>query len=263
MSTRTDLHTAKRLGQHLAQAWRESKPLDAAAWPIEAPDQLCADAALSTLAAELSWLPNDRPQFWKSGGPARHLPLSHAPLAPTGVRAAPADFRDLRLQQAGVEAEIALRLGQAVTPVLAAQLDGPAAAALVDALAVSAELVSSRWRQGQAAPAWLRHADALSHGALALGPWLPRSQWPAFDWMQQSCSIQRNDATPHGAHGSHSLGDPFWGLPAWLRHATREGHSLPAGSVVTTGAWLLVSDLSPGDQICVRFEGLGEVQLLV
>jgi len=251
------------LAAQLARAWRGEGLLDAQAWPAEAPDSLCADQALSALAEQLNWRPTAAPQFWKSGGPSRQAGLSHAPLAPSGVRMATADFSDLRLQRPGVEAEIALRLGQSVDAELLARMKPQATAELVDAVCVAAELVSSRWQQGQAAPAWLRHADALSHGALALGEWHSRQSCAAIDWSQQACSIQRKDEAPRCARGSHSLGDPFWGLLGWLRHATREGRSLPAGSVVTTGAWLVLGDLAAGDQICVRFDGLGELQLSV
>lgn len=254
---------AQDLASQLARAWRGQGLLDAQAWPAEAPDSLCADRTLAALAEQLHWQPATAPQFWKSGGPSRQADLSHAPLAPFGVRMAPADFSDLRLQRPGVEAEIALRLGQSVDADLLARLEPQTAAELIDGVCVAAELVSSRWQQGQAAPAWLRHADALSHGALALGEWHSRQSCAAIDWLQQTCSIQRNGEPPRSARGSHSLGDPFWGLLGWLRHATREGRSLPAGSVVTTGAWLVLGDLVAGDQICVGFDGLGELKLSV
>lgn len=254
---------AQDLASQLARAWRGEGLLDAQAWPVDAPNAQCADQALTALAEQLNWLPAASPQFWKSGGPSRQTALSHAPLAPFGVRMAPADFSDLRLQRPGVEAEIALRLGQNVDAELLARLKPQDAAELVDGVCVAAELVSSRWQQGQAAPAWLRHADALSHGALALGEWHSRQSCAAIDWSQQTCSIQRNGETTRSARGSHSLGDPFWGLLGWLRHATHEGRSLPAGSVVTTGAWLVLGNLVAGDQICVGFDGLGELKLCV
>jgi 2-keto-4-pentenoate hydratase len=37
--------------------------------------------------------------------------------------------------------------------------------------------------------------------------------------------------------GGHSLGNPVAVLPAWLQHLTRLGATVPAGTVVTTGAW--------------------------
>lgn len=256
-----DLNT--RIGENLpaalAAAWWGGPALDASLWPTEAPDTALIDRAQAELTRRLGCGQAHEPQAWKSGGPSREAALGHAALPPRGVRRSPATLDDLRLNRPGIEAEIALRLGQDVDAARAATLDGLQAAALVDGMAVSAELVSSRWLQAQAAPAWLRQVDALSHGALVLGDWLPPQT--GRDWAQQTCEIQRNNDAPQRARGSHSLGDPFWLLPQWLRHATREGQVLPAGSVVTTGAWLVMPDLAAGDRLWVRFEGLGEVQV--
>ena len=57
------------------------------------------------------------------------------------------------------------------------------------------------------------------------------------------------------------LGDPALGLLSWLQHATRDGRTLPAGSVVTTGAWRVQLGLKPGDRAVARFDGLGAVEV--
>ncbi len=80
------------------------------------------------------------------------------------------------------------------------------------------------------------------------------------DWAHQRCELhigtQRQWFT-----GTHSLGDPTWLLPHWLRHATREGAVLPAGTVVTTGTWCGLPWGQPGDTVRAVFEGLGEAQV--
>jgi hypothetical protein len=58
-----------------------------------------------------------------------------------------------------------------------------------------------------------------------------------FDWPQQRGSLQVNQHVPLPFNGTHSLADPFWVLPAWLRHATRHGQVVRAGTVVSTGNW--------------------------
>lgn len=248
----------EHLTDPLTHAWREGRMLSAGSWPHEAPSPDFAYAVQDELARRLGWQAQGQPQFWKSGGASRLTPLSQAPLAPQGVRPAPASFSDLRWPLSAVEAEIALRLAQDVSPAQAAALGREEAADLVDGMAVSCELVSSRWAEGQEAPAWLRQADCLSHGALALGEWQPLR---GLDWSQQRCMLQINEAAPMQARGTHTLGSPLWGLLDFLRHATRLGHSLPAGSVVTTGAWLMCSELSAGDTVHIAFEGLGELRL--
>jgi hypothetical protein len=247
------------LAQALALAWREHRLLDAAHWGLS--DETQVYAVHDGLVALLGWQPGGRPQCWKSGGPSREATVMHAPLAPDGVRDGPADFADLRLRAPAIEAEIALRLGTPVTAAQAAGLGRDEAVALIDAMSVSAELVTSRWQQGGDAPALLRMADCQSHGALALAAWQPLRR--DIDWAAQRCSIRINDGAAQEARGSHTLGDPSWLVLDWLRHATRRGAELPAGSVVTTGAWLVVKGLQAGDRATVAFDGLGSVEVRV
>lgn len=61
--------------------------------------------------------------------------------------------------------------------------------------------------------------------------------------------------------GSHSLADPAWLLPQWLSHATRNGQTLPAGSVVTTGTWVGILEARAGDLVTARFDGIGEASV--
>lgn len=255
-------HSLTDLSQTLAQAWTEGQVLPAADWTACMPDSASAYAVQDQLATRLGWASGQQAaKFWKSGGASRSSELSHATLAPAGVRISPASFADLGLRAPGIEAEIALRIGVDISAPEAAQLSHAQAMQLVDAFAVSAELVSSRWAEAGEAPALLRQADCLSHGALALGPWQAFDPQQPPDWAALSCWIQRNDEAPLRASGSHPLGDPTWLLPTWLRHLSRNGASIQAGTVVTTGAWLVLSGLQAGDQVSLGFDGLGELQI--
>jgi 2-keto-4-pentenoate hydratase len=247
------------LAQALAQAWQQSAPFSAAAWADSLLDGDAAYEVQRLVATKLGWLLPGRPQVWKSGGASRQTLLTHALLAPAGVRhstAALIDFTDLHLHAPGIEAEIALRIGSEVTPEQAAGLSIEGARDLVDGMAVAIELVSSRWLEAGAAPALLRQADFLSHGALALGDWQP---FKPRDWWAQACELRVNDGPVLRGVGGHSLADPAWGLSAWLKHVTRDGCNLPAGSMVTTGAWLSQAGLQPGDRASVGFAGLGSL----
>jgi len=244
------------LGQALAAAWTEGRRLDHRAWSL--PDETSAYAAQAVLANELGWRLPGRAQFWKCGGASRAAALGHSPLAPLGVREVRGlrqggDFSDLRLF--GAEAEIALRLGQDVTPAKAAELVTGQTDSLIDAMCVAVEWLDSRWEGTLQADALLRLADAQSHGALALGPW---QAWPkGRDWRQQACELQVGEAAPLGGNGGHGLDDPGWLMAQWLQAATRDGMTVPAGSVVTTGAWRVALDLPAGTTVTVRYEGLG------
>jgi 2-keto-4-pentenoate hydratase len=61
--------------------------------------------------------------------------------------------------------------------------------------------------------------------------------------------------------GTHSLADPAWLLPLWLRHVTRKGETVPRGTVVTTGTWCGLLEARKGDRVRAVFEGIGQAQV--
>lgn len=176
------------LANALIQARQSNQTLDATSWlnTLETADQ--AYEVQDAVASALAWFGGQTvPRYWKSGGASRSATLTHAPLPPAGVRTGPADFSDMAFHVPGIEAEIALRLGQDVTPAMAAKLDHGDAASLIDAMAVSVEIVDSRWQDLAATPALLRLADSQVHGALAIGEWQP---YAAVDWASQRCETK-------------------------------------------------------------------------
>lgn len=219
----------------------------------ELPDAATAYAVQGAVAQALGWFGGAVPRHWKSGGAGREAVLTHAPLPPAGVFSSPADLRGRPFHFRGIEAEIALRLAEPVDAARAAS-DRPVA---IDAMCVSIEVVDSRWTEGVQAPALAKLADLQSHGALVLGDWVP---YAPRDWAAQVVQVRIGDAL-QVFRGTHALGDPAWGLGAWLRHASRDGTMLPAGTVVTTGTWCGLPMAAPGDAVHVAFEGIGEAAL--
>jgi 2-keto-4-pentenoate hydratase len=251
---------ADTVARALLGAWREGAPAEAGPLASLLSDAASAYAVQDRVAAESGWFDRAVPQHWKSGGPTRDAVLTHAPLPPRRVWASPADARREPFHLRLIEAEVALRLARDVTPAQAAALSHAEATSLVDAMCVSIEIVDSRWREARTAPALLKLADLQSHGALVLGAWRP---FEPRDWSRQTCVVRIGDAAPHSFQGTHSLGDPAWLLPVWLRHASRTGATVPKGTVVTTGTWCGLLEAKQGDRVRVEFEGIGsaEVQL--
>lgn len=196
-------------------------------------------------------------RHWKSGGANRLATLTHAPLPGAGVWLSPAQARHWPFHLRGVEAEIALRLNQPVDAARIARLAAGQFIELIDATAVSIELVDSRWQQGFQVPAPHKLADQQLHAALVLGPWQP---FEPRDWAVQRGEV-RVGAQVIPFTGSHPLGDPTWVLGDWLRHATRDHGALPAGTVVTTGTWCGLPLAFPGDEVVAVFDGLGEARV--
>ncbi len=231
---------------------------DAAALAGALPDAATAYAVQDRVARELGWFDTGPAMHWKSGGASRDAVLTHAPLPPAGVWPSPVHSAAGPFRRRGIEAEIALRLGRDVDAALAASLDANSAQALVDAMCVSIEIVDSRWLQGLDAPALCKLADLQSHGALVLGPWVA---FAVRDWSAQVCRVRIGATPPLERLGSHALADPAFVLPGWLRHATRDGRSLRAGTVVTTGTWVGILDAAAGDLVVAEFPGIGAASL--
>ncbi len=240
----------------LLQARRSGVPAAAAGVALD--DAATAYAVQAAVADALGWFADGAPRHWKSGGPSRDAVLTHAPLPPAGVWASPADARGWPFGRRGIEAEIALRLGCVVDAARAESLTPDRAAALVDAMAVSIEVVDSRWAEGLGAPALHKLADLQSHGALVIGAWSP---FAPRDWAAQLCRVRIGAQPPVERRGSHAMADPLFGLLAWLRHATADGRVIPAGTVVTTGTWVGILDAAAGDRVEVDFPGIGQASV--
>lgn len=254
----TTLSTPGSVADALVRARREHRPASAAAlagMPTSAEE---AYAVQMEVARQLGWFGAEPPRHWKSGGPSRDAVLTHAPLPPAGVWHSPARSGPWPFHLRGIEAEVALRLGRDVDTAQAAALDAAGAAALIDAMAVSIELVDSRWQEALEAPPLAKLADLQSHGALVLGDWVP---YAARDWQAQACRVQVGTQPPVVRRGSHSLNDPAFLLPAWLRHATRHGGRVGAGTVVTTGTWVGILHAAAGDLVTAEFPGIGHASV--
>ncbi|MDQ0138695.1 fumarylacetoacetate hydrolase family protein [Cupriavidus necator] len=245
-----------QVAQALLSARREHRCADAQPFAIALESAEQAYAVQAIVAHSLGWQAPGA-AYWKSGGPSREATLTHARLPSAGVWTSPAQAGAWPFTWRGIEAEIALRLGQGVDAAQAASLDYAGAAALVEAMAVSIEVVDSRWQQYVAAPALLKLADLQAHGALVLGAW---RDYAPRDWSAQGCRVQIGARTIE-RRGTHALGDPAYGLVAWLRHATRDGERVEAGTVVTTGTWVGILDASAGDLVTVAFDGIGEASV--
>lgn len=239
----------------LIDARRNRLPLEGARYTIATTEE--AYALQEAFAAALDGRVGGMARHWKSGGPGRDKPVTHAPLPLDGVWVSPADARAWPFIQPHIEPEIALRLGRAVTPAQAAELSGDTMAPWVDAMTVSIEVVDSRWQRFREMPALHKLADLQVHGALVLAEWQP---FRALDWTTQRLSVSIGAQTHHFT-GGHGMNDPLWVLPGWLRHLTRHGDTVPAGTVVTTGSWSSVLQAHAGDVVRVAFDGVGEASV--
>lgn len=220
----------------LAHSHRSTVPLNADDWTDAVRDEADAYAVHDGVAQALGW-PATR---WKSGGAGPQGPFSHSPVAP---EPAPVLL--------GVEAEVALRLAFDISPERA---QAPLDPGVIDGMCIAVECIASRWQQALEAPALLRMADFQSNAGLLFGPWQP---WQPLDWAHLPWRLSLPGQPDVGRQGGHSLADPAGVLAAWLRHATRHGDTVRAGTVVTTGAWGGVHRCTGRTTGTLAIEGLG------
>lgn len=218
--------------QQLTACHHHGTRLRAADWAHAVRDDADAYAVQDGVAQALGW----RMDRWKSGGAGPQGPFSHSPVSPLVGTAL-----------LGVEAEVALRIGQDGAP---------------EAMCIAVECVASRWDEALAAPDLLRMADFQSNAGLLLAPWQP---YRALDWANVEWRLAMPGQPDITRRGGHSLADPAGVLPAWLRHAGSRG--MPAGTIVTTGAWgglhPLTDAARAGATMTLSFDELGEFSFSV
>jgi 2-keto-4-pentenoate hydratase len=241
------------LCEQLLDARSRQVPLRTAEWPRPSIED--AYAIQDRCARAAGWFPTGRPCAWKVGAPSRDATPTAAPLPDAGLLESGAAIPTTRLPRAGIEAELAVTLARDV-PDAASIADGrPALEALIDRICVSIEIVDSRFAEAMSAPPACRLADLQLHSALVTGasvPFAPR------DWAAQRCAVTLNGRPFADVRGSHPCGDPLWSLRWLLSHAAARCGGLRRGDLVTTGAWTGIVPVRPGDEVAVRFEGVGE-----
>ena len=247
-----------RVARALHRARQSHVALAEESWTEALPDAAAAYAVQDEVALLMGWSQAGTPACWKAGAPNAQSVPTFAPLPAPGVHVSPAWRERAGHFIAGIEAEVAFRLGRNVTLEEASKVQSEDVPALLDGMAVSIELVDSRWKGGMAAPALLRLADLQAHGALVLGSWGPCQ---AVDWQRQTCSVRVDGAEQGPYRASHPCGDPLWVVPHWLRHVAARCGTVPAGTVVTTGTWCGIVWLAHAAEVEVSFEGIGQARL--
>ena len=193
---------------------------------------------------------------WKVGAGGPDAPPSAAPLPASVIMTAPAtlppEYSD-RL----VEAEIAFRLARDLPPRDSAYTRDEVLAAIGSCHPV-VEVVQWRIREHRAAPANLKLADHLGHGALVVGEAV--AGWQAIDFA--GLRVTQEIAGQAPKHGVGNPGGDMIRLIAWLADegAVWAG-GLKAGQIVTCGSWTGMTPAAAGAPVVVTFDGLAPVTL--
>ncbi|WP_426409871.1 2-keto-4-pentenoate hydratase [Bradyrhizobium ganzhouense] len=222
-------------------SWRDILPSDrAGAYAIQ-------DATLARIGPLGGW------KVGASGPEAEPIcaPLPASGLLTTGARLGP----EFRLR--GVEVEVALRVGRALTAEDAALPDRELARAF-DAAYPVMEVVETRLENWKNSAALAQLADLQSHGALLIGP-ASTVSLPSVDLRGLEAHLSVGEEISRRTTGGNSAGD-IWRLLRWLiRHCADRGVPLLPGHIVTTGSCTGMVFAEEGTSVRARLAGLGEV----
>ena len=203
-------------------------------------DVRCAYRAQDLVLQGLS--PAGRPAAWKVSPPKTGAEPVVSPVLPEHVLRSPARTAGRR-GLLGVEAEIAFRIGENLEP--------------KEAL-VLLELCETRLQDWHSAPTLWKLADFQSNGALVLGSGV--RDWRKLDFASQTVELLVNGRQVKRATGSHPSGDPSTLVPRGVLHGAARG-GIRAGDIITTGSWIGLAKVKPGDLVVARFPGVGEATL--
>jgi len=219
-----------RAGGALVDAAREPGPADLAeVYRVQ-------DLVLRALAGAA------RPGAWKAIPPRPGTEPAASPVPPAQVVSSPARLPAGR-ELLGVEAEIAFRLGADLEP---------------EEALVAIELCETRLARWDSAPLLWKIADFQSNAALVVGT--GTRDWRAIDFSAQQVELMVNGSLVGQAVGAHPAKDPSLLLPWLVGHCAKRG-GLRAGDIVTTGSWVGIVPVAPGDDVVARFAGIGEARL--
>lgn len=201
--------------------------------------------------------PGAHPAAWKAGGPSDKVEPTAAPIAPEQVLKNPARVSAKAIGMVGVEGEVAFRLAKDLPPRDKAYGEEEIAAAIAEAV-VTIEVCASRLAKWRVAPGGWQLADFQNHGALVVGN--GTKDWRKLDLCKQPMEIRVGTRISR-ATGSHSWGNPFRLMPWIVAHCAGRSGGLRKGDIVTTGAWTGLEAAKAGDEVVVRFPGIGEASL--
>ena len=183
-----------------------------------------------------------RPGAWKAIPPRPGTEAAASPVPARHVVASPAQLAAGR-ELLGVEAEIGFRLGANLEP--------------AEAL-VLIELCETRLADWVGASSLWKLADFQSNAALIIGS--GTRAWRKVDFSAQPVELLINGKPAKRALGTHPAKDPSRLIPWMAGHCAARG-GLQAGDIIATGSWVGIVKVEPGDEIVVRFPGIGEARL--
>lgn len=160
-----------------------------------------------------------------------------------------------------MEVEFAFRIARDL-PAEGAPFERADLEAVTGAVLPGLEIVDSRYRDWTTIGALALIADNAANGGWVGGEEIPVADWTALDLAAHETALVINGEVRDVGRGGNVLGHPF-NVLVWLAdRLARDGLSLRAGDIVTTGTTTLVLPAERGDRVIGDFGALGRVEVV-
>ena len=194
---------------------------------------------------------------WKVGALSYRHPSTVAPILAATMLPSPAVLSSAALALFGVEAEIAFRFAQDLSP----RNHDYGRDEVLDAVASAhpvIEVLESRYLDILAVDRLSAVADNISNGFLVVGPAI--EGWRKLDLERPFVKLSADDRLFALGIGNNG-GDPIRLLAEGANHVARHRGGLKAGALITTGTLTGILFTEPGRTVVADFRRLGHVQI--
>ena len=195
---------------------------------------------------------------WKVGAASNSADPSCAPILSGGVGFA-GRHPVIVPSRAGVEIEIAFRIARTFPASLAAPTRDAVLAAIGSAHVVIETCARRVADKSATAPPLLLLADNIQNHGLVIGPLV--EGWRALDGDKLTARMTADGRLLGETTGGHTAKDLLRLLVWQVGHCVTRRGGLPAGTIVTTGAWTGMHMVDAPARIVAEFPALGRIEI--
>jgi len=249
--------TESSLAAKIVQARRQRALIE----DLEFADIPADTKAAYAIQQEVLALTRARTGAWKVGARAPDAQPNGAPIDAQRIHESPARLGRDQFFRVLVELEIAFRFKHALPP-----RDEPYARAEVFAalngIAVSLEIVDSRFEQWPNLAPLAQLADSQNNGALIVGKIEPYEAIAQnFDFLDPRLELTMDGVSILPPSTGNTAGDPRELLVWFVNHCSASGHAVQPSWIVTTGSYTGAHRIDKAGVLSGRIDRIGEIEL--
>lgn len=185
-------------------------------------------------------------------------PIQGAPLPADGMHKTGARLSMLAFGKAGLELEVAFRIGRRFEPNSGPYSDEDVVAA-IESVHAAIEVVASRFAAWPDVEKPWQLADLQNHGALIVGEGVPYDA--AFPFVSPAMAFTFDGASLFDGVPANPAGDPRRLLAWTVNHSVARGLAVERGTVLTAGSYTGIAFPDVPGTAIGAIEGLPAVEL--